>query len=41
MEPSWDGGTKACSNGPGHIKPLKIFFSGIERPMTLKLGILH
>ena len=49
VEPPWDGGTKANSNGTGHItkmatmpiygKPLKIFFSGIERPMTLKLGI--
>ena len=19
MEPSWDGGTKVCSNGPGHM----------------------
>ena len=19
MEPPWDGGTKACSNGPGHM----------------------
>ena len=19
MEPPWDGGTKVCSNGPGHI----------------------
>ena len=19
VEPSWDGGTKVCSNGPGHV----------------------
>ena len=44
VEPPKDAGTKACSNGPGHMtkmaampiygkKPLKIF-SGTERPMT-------
>ena len=22
MEPPWDGGTKACSNGPGHMTKL-------------------
>ena len=49
MEPPWDGGTKACSNGPGHMNKIaampiygknlkKIFFSGTKRPMTLKLG---
>ena len=47
----WDGGTKVCSTGPGHmtkmppcpymVKTLKIFFSGTKRPMTLKLGMLH
>ena len=52
VEPPWDGGTKSCSNGRGHMtkmatmpiygkNTLKIFFSGIERPMTLKLGIQH
>ena len=47
MEPPWDGGTKVCSNGPGHLTklvtmpiPLKIF-STTERPMTLKLGMQH
>ena len=39
MEPPWDGGTKVCSNGPGHMTKMaamtiyaknlqKIFFSG-------------
>ena len=51
MEPPWDGGTKVCSSGWGHMtkmaampihgKTLKIFFSGTERPMTLKLGMQH
>ena len=50
MESPWDGGTKVCSNSPGHMTKLaampiygqnlkKIFFSGIKRPMTLKLGM--
>ena len=40
-----------CSNGPGDItkmaampiygKTLKIFFSGIKRPMTLKVDMHH
>ena len=52
VEPSWDLGTKVCSNGPGHMTKMaaitiysknikKIFSSGTERPMTLKLGMLH
>ena len=52
VEPHWDGERKFCSNGTGHMtkmaampiygkKPLKIFFSGTKRPMTLKLGMLH
>ena len=52
MQSQWDGGTKVCSNGPGQMtktaampvygKNLKtIFFSGTERPMTLKLGMKH
>ena len=46
-----DGGTKICSNGPGHMikvaatpiygKTLKIFFSGTKRPMTLKVDMQH
>ena len=44
---------EACSNDPGHMtkmavmpiyekkKTLKIFFSGTERLMTLKLGMQH
>ena len=43
---------KVCSNGPGHMtnmaamsiygkNPLKIFFSGTKRPMTLKVGMQH
>ena len=52
MEPPWDGGTKVCSNGPGHMTKMaampiygknvrKIFFSGTKRQMTLKLGMQH
>ena len=52
MESSWNEGTKVCSNGPGHmnkvaampiyVKNFKtIFFSGIKRLMTLKLGMQH
>ena len=48
----WDGGTKVCSNGPGHMTKMaamaiygknlkKIFFSGTKRPMTLNLGMHH
>ena len=52
MESPWDGGTKVCSNGPGHMTRMavlpiysknlkKVFFSGTKRPMTLKLGMQH
>ena len=52
MQPSWDGGMKVCSNGPGHMTKMaampiygknlkKIFFSGTIRLMTLKLGMQH
>ena len=52
MEFPWDGGTKVCSNGPGHMTKMatmpiygknlkKIFFFGTKRPMTLKLGMQH
>ena len=44
MELLWDGGTKVCSNGPGHMtkmaampiygKNLKKIFSGTKKPMT-------
>ena len=44
------GGTKVCSNGPGHMtkmaavpiygkNPLKIFFSRTRKLMTLGLGM--
>ena len=47
-----DGGTKVCSNGPGHMTKMaamakydknlkKIFFSGTNRPMTLNFGMHH
>ena len=50
MELLWDGGTKICSNGPGHMTKMaamaiyaknlkKIFFSRTKRPMTLNLGM--
>ena len=47
MKPPWNGGTKVCSNGPGHMTKMaampiyKIFFSGTKRPMTLKLVMQH
>ena len=52
MESPWDGGTKVCSNGPGHMTKMgampiyvknlkKIFFSGTKRLMTLKLSMQH
>ena len=50
MKPPWDGETKVCSNGPGHMtqmatmpiygKHLKII-SGTKRPITLKLDMQH
>ena len=50
METPKDGGTKVCSNGPGHItkmattpiygkNPLKIFFSRTRRLLPLGLGM--
>ena len=50
MEPQWDGGTKVCSRGLGHMtkvaatpiygkNTLKIFFSRTKGPMTLWVGM--
>ena len=51
MEPPLDGGTKVCSNSPGHMtkmaampiygKNIKKSSSGIKRLMTFKLGMQH
>ena len=52
MEPPWDGGTKVCSTGPGHMTKMAAMpiygknlkkSSSLEpkKPMTLKLGIQH
>ena len=51
MAPPWDGRTKVCSNGPGHmtkmaampiyVKNLKKIFFGTKGSMTLKLGMQH
>ena len=52
LNPPWDKGTKAYSNGHGHmievcrhahirITPLNIFFSGTERPMILKIDMQY
>ena len=52
MEPPWDGGTKVCSNGPGHMTKMaampiygknlkKNFFFRTKWPMTLKLDMQH
>ena len=50
MEPHWEGGTKVCINGPGHMtkmaampiygKTIKIF-SRTGRPMLLRLRMQH
>ena len=50
MEPPWDGGTKVCSTGPGHMTKMaampiygknvkKSFSPEPKKPMTLKLGM--
>ena len=50
VEPPWDGGTKVCSQSPGHMtkmatmpiygkNPSKIFFSGTAGPISTKLGM--
>ena len=45
VDSSWDGGTKFCSNDPGHMtiygKTFKIFLFGTDWPMSVKLGIEH
>ena len=46
VEPSWDGGTKVCSNGPGHMTKLAampIYGKNLQKssspePLTLKTG---
>ena len=50
VEPPWEGGTKVCINGQGHMtkmaampiydeNPSKIFFSRTDRPISSKLGM--
>ena len=52
MESQWDGGMKVLFMGFGSKdkifgmpiygkKPLKIFFSGLESPLTLKFDMQH
>ena len=51
MEPQWDGGTKVCSRGLGHVakmaatpiygKKTSKIFSRTKGPMTLRLGMYH
>ena len=52
MGPPWEGGTKVCINGPGHMTKMaamriygknlkKIFFSATSRPISMKLGMQH
>ena len=52
VEPPWEGGTKVCINGPGHMtkmaampiygkNPSKIFFSRTGRPISTKLGMYY
>ena len=49
VEPPWEGGTKVCINGPGHMtkmsampiygKNLKKIFSRTGGPISTKLGM--
>ena len=50
VEPPWDGGTKVCIWGPGHVakmaampiydkNPSKIFVSGTAGPICMKFGM--
>ena len=50
VEPPWEGVTKVCINGPGHMtkmaatpiygkNPSKIFFSETSGPFSTKLGM--
>ena len=50
VEPPWEGGTKVCINGPGHMTKMaampiydknlkKIFFSRTGGPISTKLGM--
>ena len=51
MASPWNGGTKVCSNGPGHMtkmaampiygKNLKNLLLWNQKTMTLKLGMQH
>ena len=51
VQPPWDGGTKVCSKGVGHMtkmaampiygKNLRKIISGTKRLMTLKVGMQH
>ena len=45
VAPPWDGRTKVCLNGPGHMTNIAamliFFFSGTKWPMTLKFGMQH
>ena len=51
-EPPWEGGTKFCTNRPGHMtkiaampiygkKPSQIFFSRTGGPISTKLGMYN
>ena len=43
MESPWDGGSKVCSNGPGHMTEIVAMpiYGKNQRRMTLKLGMQH
>ena len=39
MEPPWDGGTKVCSNGPGHmtkVPAMPIYSKNIKKSSSLE-----
>ena len=39
MEPPWDGGTKVCSNGPGHMTKMATMPISGKNLMGTSLGI--
>ena len=52
MEPQWEGGSKVCINGPGHMtkmaampiygkNPSKIVFLGTGGPISTTLGMYN
>ena len=36
VEPPWDGGTKVCSNGPGHMTVMPIYGKNLKKSSSLE-----